>query len=568
MMSGCNNGSSNENDATSSDSDDISSNVISENTESKQPAESIPFIDAVTSDDSSSDDVNSDTETSSNATSSKKDTSASSSDVSSKVENVSSKNTSSKSSTTSSKSSNSSNSTSSKNTSSKITSSQTVSSKNESSSSSTSSENMSSTTNSTTEKTPVISAKRAQYSANEYKGYSIWKSSSRTNKYCVDYKGYETFSFDDGENNETSVYNSTLITKVTKTENNKTTVTYRLRRASDGKILFSTDSVENSAVIIPEYYGGNMFKDGFVMVYSKTESYSGVSYKLGFLKNNGNWATNLSEENALLKALGSSATTDFFKNKLYYCGEGMIAFTLNSANYLYDINTDKVSEIQTSDELTSSNVKSIITCGMTFKDGYAAESYSRYGWSASDYCIIYKDGKTETISLDFHDDLHEREGSMFFDRKTKSAIAIGYTYYQEGFSVFDSKGNIIKKIENVTLYSVNGFRDDGTAQIVLENKEGTKYYTVIDIKGDFLFEPIKVTATYVMDADGYCIEANETNSIRQGRYIIIDKSGKVLWESSDWIYEPNYKNGVFYYELNDTGSMINMSEHYDQIIKW
>ena len=401
---------------------------------------------------------------------------------------------------------------------------------------------------SSTKKEPDMDPIKARYSADEPNGYSIWRSDGKN--FCLDYKGYRTFTFDDDEDNETNVYNNSVITSID--SNSKTF--YRLRRASDGKILFTTESMSGASVIIPEYYGDEMLKDGYVLVCSKTESYNGVSYKLGFIDSNGKWAVSLSADNPILKTIGNEASADYFEKQLYYCREGVLAFELDSGVcYLYNIKTNSVAKIQSSENLRDSNISSIIKCGLTFKDGLAVEMYSLYAsFGASRCCKIYSNGKTETFALNFNENCDSTFGSKYYDKETDSVITMGYTYYVDGFSLFDSNGKIVKKIDNVDVKYCTGFKSDGTAQLVFENKEGSKYYTVINAKGNFLFEPIKMSVTEIWDTNRYSVECVETHSVRQGEYAVVDNTGKILFQTSEWVYDFNYQNGVVHYKIGST----------------
>ncbi len=416
-------------------------------------------------------------------------------------------------------------------------------------------------TSSTSKKEPDIDPIRARYNADEPNGYSIWWS-SEGNDYCVDYNGYKTFTFDDDEDNDTNVYNGSVITSIY--SNDK--MIYRLRRASDGKILFTTDSVGGASVIIPEHYGEEMFKDGYVLVYSKTESYNGVSYKLGFVDSNGKWVVPLSSDNPILKTIGDDASADYFKKQLYYCRDGILAFELdNDICYLYNIKTNSIAKIQSSENLRDDNISSIIKCGLTFKDGLAVEMYSLYAsfGGANRCCKIYSNGKTENFALNFNENCHQTFGSKYYDSKTNSVITMGYTYHVDGFSLFDSNGNIIKKIDNVDVTDATGFKSDGTAQLVFENKEGSKYYTVIDTKGNFLFDPIKMSVTEIWDTNRYSVDCVDTNSVRQGEYAVVDNTGKILFQTTEWVYDFNYQNGIVYYETDLTKRV----PHYVEIKK-
>lgn len=384
----------------------------------------------------------------------------------------------------------------------------------------------------------------ARYHAKEENGYSIW-SSTQEGYFCVDYEGYITFRFDENEENLTSVHNDVLLTE--------TDGEVRLRKAKDGKILFTTSSVEDLTILVPYYYGESMFEDGYILAYTKTEAYNGVSYKLGFLDSTGEWIQEISENNPILTTIGEEAAIEYFDKQLLYSGEGIMAFETNNGCYLYNINTNTVSKIQSSSDLSESDISGIVNCGIKFKDGIA---FTSYGTFFGNQCYkIYSDGRTEMLPLNFSDKLHEEASAKYYDAEKNRVLVIGHTYHEDSISVFASDGEIVKKIENVTVLNVNGFTEEGTAQIVFENKDGSKYYTVIDAKGEFLFEPIKMTENEIWDLEANYIECEETHSVRQGKYAIVDNVGVILLQT-EWVYNFGVNNGVASYEEESNGDRV------------
>lgn len=379
-----------------------------------------------------------------------------------------------------------------------------------------------------------IDEKAARYCADEENGYSILDSN------CVDYYGYKTFTLEDGEKNVSYIYNGVIITQKESF--------YRLRDASNGKIIFTTENTPDTYLIIPYYNESHFFKDGYFFVYTKNESYNGVMYKLGFLNYRGEWVVPLSENHPILGIIKSNATAEYFEKSLIYCGESILRFEVDGEYYLYNILENTVNKVAPNADFTSSNIDSLMHSDWNFSDGYTTGSIMYGG-----YYKLYTNGTLERIPVDFNEALDEKEGSLYYDNENNRFIAVGYTYNEDGFSIFDSKGAIIKKIDNVNISSFNGFRKDGYGQIVFENKEGTKYYTVMNTRGDFLFEPISLDVTEVYDLNGNSIDCVESYSVRQGTYAVVDNSGNLLLKT-EYVYNFGLKNGVATYKKDSNGS--------------
>lgn len=410
----------------------------------------------------------------------------------------------------------------------------------------------SSATEASTEKTRYISAVEAKYYANEKNGYSIWSRSGMNGEYnfCVDSNGYITFKYSVNESSQTSVYNGVFITKEIVRENNVGNTMYRVRNASDGNVLYTAESKNGYSIIDFEYSSDSFFKDGYIMVLNKAESYNGVTYKVGILCSNGKWIVPMSEDNPIVKTIGSSATESAFR-KMRYLGEDILHFETDNGNYFYNVKKNSV--VKVSSELTESQTSSVLNCAGPFNNGVCVDAYG-YG---KGICKITSSGKITVLPTNFSDKLHETEGTMYYDVKNDRVIRMGYTYHVDGFSVFDSKGKIIKKISDVTLVEVNGFSAEGIAQIVIENKEGTKYYTLINTSGEFLFEPIKMETSYIIDISGNMISNGESNATKADA-AIVDRNGRVLYRrkgSGDF----GFKNGI----VMDKG----LDNEYVQIVK-
>lgn len=404
------------------------------------------------------------------------------------------------------------------------------------------------------EKVRFTSEIRAQYHAGEVNGYSLWSKKDSdtyvTTQYCVDYQGYVVFEFSDSENAETNVMNNAFITREVVRENNNSNIIFRLRQASTGNVLYTATSNDGYEIIEFQYSATSIWNDGYVIIIHKDEAYDGVTYKLGILGANGKWVVPLSSNNPVLTTMKDEADIDNFRS-MYYLGEDIFYFTANDNYYFYNITQNTATKVQS--DIDDYNIRSILQCADEFIDGV---SVAQYNWGGS-FAKITSDGKITRIECDFHEDFHERIGSYYYDKKNDRIIRMGYTYHQDGFSLFDSKGKIIKTLKNVDLVAANGFNEDGIAQLLIQNKEGTQYYTLMDTSGNFLFDPIKTSGCSVIDADFDLIINPDYNKCL---IMVVDKNGTILYQQKK-VGDLSHKNGVIY----DKGA--NEKERYIQIEK-
>ncbi len=387
------------------------------------------------------------------------------------------------------------------------------------------------------EKSRYMSELAARYSAHEKNGYSLWwrKTLNDETHKCVDSQGYVAFEYSADADNETNVYNNCFIISERVRDENTFYSTYKLLKASTGETLYSTSDKDNQFIIDLEYSSTELFKDGYIIIVDKQETYNGVTYGMGIMGPNGQWLVPLSKDHPVIKQMGDFATLDHFK-KMRYLGEDILHFTVNyDEHYFYNIRKNKI--VKVNSELTESNTDSVLRCAGPFYKGVCVETYGFGGG----ICKVTADGKIVDMPINFSDKLHESFGAMYYDAKNDRIIRMGYTYHQDGFSVFDSKGAIIKKLSDVDVVEANGFTAEGLAQLVMQNKDGTKYYTMIDTAGNFLFDPIKMETGYVLDISGNQIDNGEISPANT--YTIVDRTGKVLIQSKSG-EEFGYKNGI------------------------
>lgn len=385
-------------------------------------------------------------------------------------------------------------------------------------------------------KEQYVSEMSARYSAHTVNGYSLYSRrdlDSDWERLCVDSKGYISFIFDEKDDPFTNVYNNAFITERTDIENGTGYTVSQLFQASTGNILYTADARESNYIIRLKYSSRDIFEDGYIIVVNKEENYSAVTYQLGILGADGQWVVPMSKDHPILKQMGDQITLEGFED-LYYYGEDVLYFAVEKQHFFYNIKTNQVVAI--SSDLSEYDTRTVLRCAGPFVNGVCARGYGFNNGVAK----VYATGKVVNLPQNFSDKYHEGIGAMYFDVVNDRIIRMGYTYHQDGISVFDSKGAVIKTLPQVDLVEVNGFNDQGLAQLVMKNKDGTLYYTVVDITGTFLFEPIKMETGYMVDVEGMTIDNGENNP--PNTCTIVDRTGKVLFQTHDGEY--GYRNGI------------------------
>ncbi len=359
-----------------------------------------------------------------------------------------------------------------------------------------------------TAKERVVDEIEARYRAGEENGYSIYGNQ------CIDSKGYATFTLDDEEEcimceNEFEydiykVYNGVVLTQINDV--------FRLRSAIDGKIIYTTENTPNVKVLLFNK-ADLLYKDGYIMLYERNESFDGVNYKIGLMNINGEWTIPLSENNPILETFNEEIDVSFLENYLFYLGEKIVGVT---SRYLYNIENNVINKIESNGRVYE---------GYAFENGFCIPCcYEEYSEINQEFLKIFADGKVEKIPCTFHQDLDEIEGNCYYDEKSNKFIVIGYVDGSPDKAIFDSNGNKIKDFKGAFLVN-SKFNKDGKAQLILANTEGSCFYTVIDLTGEFLFEPIKIESRIVFDCNGnYIFNDFRDSSTRT----LVNDNGKIL----------------------------------------
>lgn len=388
---------------------------------------------------------------------------------------------------------------------------------------------------------PYMDAIKARHAADTENGYSMWYRGGWevTSRFCLDYEGYITFEMEASEEPQTGVYNAAVVTadgEIT-----------RLRSAVDGRILYDSQEHDGAQIVIPDVRADMMFRDGYLTVVQMTESYDGVSYQLGFLNAQGEWICEPSAHHPILGIIGEEASMEFFEEDLIYFGEGMLAFEGDDDIWrYYNIPADTIVEIQACDSLSAEDVYDEVDCGLLFRDGCSDPAYIKNYTGGTGFYLFHTDGRVEKLSVSLPDkmEMNDHWGEIYYDRGT--GIAYFLYAYSSGLSLVDNQGNVIRQIDDVDLIDVNGFKEDGTIQLVTENSEGTAYYTVMDITGQFLFEPVQLPdgADGVFDPDDNDVDV--TSTYGYGDYMVISDTGEILHQA-EYVNDYSVRNGVVCY---------------------
>ncbi|MBE6573383.1 MAG: hypothetical protein E7652_03215 [Ruminococcaceae bacterium] len=379
----------------------------------------------------------------------------------------------------------------------------------------------------------------ARYNATEPGGYSIHDSDGR--KICVDSKGYITFKFEKDEQVLTEVYNDVVLSRYDDV--------YRVRSAKDGSILFSEDDYEGAQFVFADGWNGEyeIFNDGYIVAIEYIESFtSNATYKVGVLDaTTGEWIQELSEGNPIIPLYGSDFTVDKYHEENQYIGNGCILLDVYddvSDRRLYNINTNTVSVVNDAWEFSWTSVD--------FADNGTFTSYD--SWSDT-YFIAKNDGTLEEIDAASTEASYDRYGGYYYDAEKNNFYSMA-SNKDKSLCVVAQNGTLIKEQTGVTVDQHNGFFSDGTAQLVFKNKEGSYYYTKIDLFGEYLFDPIKITCEGVLDLNGnsiYCGDYNNT-------YKVCDDEGNIVFEMED-CDSMSVKNGVLKYRVDYTDYYVEVS---------
>ena len=396
------------------------------------------------------------------------------------------------------------------------------------------------------EPTPYISAAQAKYGASA-DGYAIWTGTrgfSTAKRLCIDSDGFIVFEMDKSETDVAGVHNHAVMMKVNYDY-------YVLRAVPSGELLFDSSAADGASIILPDHNGKAMFRDGYIMV-MKADAESN-SFELGFLDAKGQWLQPLSADNPVLRHFDQKMTIDSMEKEVTYLGEGIIGMLCSDQVYrYYNIVTNEITSVSFPNNISKYTMYDALDYNVRFVDGVSDPVYMN-----NNYYLFYSDGRIVQFNVLWPYGIPRAImlGKPYFDRV--SNVAYFLYEYEDCILVADNTGKVIKKHQGIKLKEYNyfsadrtacrSFTSDGLARLIIENTDGSCSYAILNIMGEFLFEPIPLNENInrVFDLEGYNIEVNATNGA--GCYVVIDNAGNVCYES-DYVNDFSVRNGVLHYK--------------------
>lgn len=394
------------------------------------------------------------------------------------------------------------------------------------------------------ESKPIMSVPQALYGASS-DGYSIWTvpiSLTAVKKVCVDSEGYVAFEMDGSEIDIAGVHHGGVLLKG---ENGR----YFLRAVPSGDLVFNSVNEENIRIILPQYHGKQMFRDGYVIAFRFSQS----GYEMGILDPQGQWIVPISPDCGILPHMNTDLSAAMLEKEISYLGEGIIGILCKDGIYrYYNMNTDAVITPQFPNNLSKQTIYDALNYNVLFIDGVSDPVFLN-----NNYYLFYANGRVDAFNVLWPKGLPRAKkcGDPYFDRHTK--IAYFLYDYGSGILVCDSNGNIIKKQEGYKIINdqsttadnaiVSGFASDGFARIIIEKDPGELSYAVVGANGEFLFAPVELSsnANTVYDPEGNHIRAHE--AMNACEYLIINLEGTICYQS-DEVKDFSVRNGVFHFK--------------------
>ena len=330
---------------------------------------------------------------------------------------------------------------------------------------------------------------------------------------------------------------------------------YYLKKAN-GKEITSSKKLNVSGFGLSYKYTdfSAFLADGYVLVFNAKESYNGTTYEVGILNTAGEWVVPLSTGNPLLSS-GMTPSIEEFTENLSYVGDGCICVSVRKNDYaykhaIYNIESNKMLYYTMPDGGYGYNLDYMIT-EIEFKNGVSYDNYNTGMYEFhTDGSFKYYEYSPDNISAKY---------GFYVDEK-----GVIYSMGSDGWGTVlssskDGKLRDFKDDDNINITDIS-YSYSGEWLIVITNNEGTNYYTIVDHTGDFLFEPIKTTATYITTTDGLWL-----GDTRSQDGIVIDKKGNILYRSK---YKSNVGGGTALFVQNGIVRENGEDEHRDVYDKY
>lgn len=390
---------------------------------------------------------------------------------------------------------------------------------------------------------PYMDQLAARYWADEEGGYHIREikdENGQSRLCCIDSRGYITATVDPAEKVLSGVYQGVYVTA--------TDTCVRIRSAKNGALIFEGATDENTKA----YLFDEPFYDGYVLyMVHKAEAYNGVHYEIGFVDSQGRWVQEMNADAKLFSYIVDGGSFAYFED-LRYCGSDMLIFYCEDIDCrLYNIKNNTVLEYHLPEECNFwlRNYKD----ELLFTNGKSQPLYF-----FDQYAVLSDDGSYTLIANDVDNKIFvsvfgEFDGT-WFDAANDTIYYLrarnDSNYEESVLYIADNTGRIIRQYDQVCVNTggTEGFLHNGTAPLLITNQEGTKYYTVVDATGAFLFEPQKTTYYRVLDAATGTVLYN--GDATGNSLAVYGSDGTILFElpGDIRIGAADMRNGVLRYE--------------------
>ncbi|MBQ8383106.1 MAG: hypothetical protein IJX47_07885 [Clostridia bacterium] len=286
-------------------------------------------------------------------------------------------------------------------------------------------------------------------------------------------------------------------------------------KKADGAVVCSTESLGITGFGLAENYEDytQLLCDGYVFAYKVVKAYTGTTYEIGILGTDGKWIAPLSAENPIITS-GAKYSTDIFNKHSYeYAGEGILFVNANISDYSYDYllyNIENNEVYRLVPNTYASNLDYMVTVA-SFRNGV---SYGTYG---SKLYAIRSDG-----SVTVYSDIAKSGLEILSDDEGNFYTIYNNQIYCNGEFNFDP---------GCTIYDASCAEGDWL--ILLKNPDGDCFYTYMTVDGEFRFDPISTTASYICDINGVGVGDSSNNVQSNGTKLVIDTDGTVLYTGTN-----------------------------------
>lgn len=286
----------------------------------------------------------------------------------------------------------------------------------------------------------------------------------------------------------------------------------------DGTVVCSTQSLGITGFGLTANYDEytQFLRDGYIFAYNIIETFADSTFQIGILDTDGDWIVPLSEDHPILTSGAQYSEAIFNKHSYEYAGEGILFVNANISGYsydylLYDIETDEIHRL--TPNTSSANIDYMATIA-AFEDGVFYGTYGKKMFKfSSDGSVTVTDAFPSNTSKSGFGILVDDDGNY-------------YTINDEGIY---RNGVLHKSLD----FTVTGAASvDDVWLIFIKNPTGSYYYTYLTTDGEFYFDPVATTATYICDVSGVGVSYSTSYVQDDGVKLIIDTDGTVHYTST------------------------------------